>query len=107
MTPSIARSIDAQPPAATANAANSSGRSVGTARRIGSAIGRGRGGGEAVSPASARAADFGVTGAMSAFTIAFQVPNLVRALFADSALQGAFVPVFSELLDYTANVRWD
>jgi putative peptidoglycan lipid II flippase len=42
---------------------------------------------------------FGVTGAMSAFTIAFQVPNLVRALFADSALQGAFVPVFSELLE--------
>ena len=38
---------------------------------------------------------FGVTAAMSAFTIAFQVPNLVRALFADSALQGAFVPVFT------------
>ena len=36
---------------------------------------------------------------MSAFTIAFQVPNLVRALFADAALQGAFVPVFSELLE--------
>jgi putative peptidoglycan lipid II flippase len=42
---------------------------------------------------------FGVTGPMSAFTIAFQVPNLVRALFADAALQGAFVPVFSELLE--------
>jgi putative peptidoglycan lipid II flippase len=42
---------------------------------------------------------FGVTGPMSAFTIAFQVPNLVRALFADAALQGAFVPVFTELLD--------
>ncbi len=42
---------------------------------------------------------FGVTGAMSAFTIAFQVPNLIRALFADSALQGAFVPVFTELLE--------
>ena len=42
---------------------------------------------------------FGVTGAMSAFTIAFQVPNLVRALFADAALQGAFVPVFAELLE--------
>src|SRR5215217_6251469 len=42
---------------------------------------------------------FGVTAAMSAFTIAFQVPNLIRALFADSALQGAFVPVFSELLE--------
>jgi putative peptidoglycan lipid II flippase len=42
---------------------------------------------------------FGVTGAMSAFTVAFQVPNLVRALFADMALQGAFVPVFTELLE--------
>lgn len=42
---------------------------------------------------------FGVSGAMSAFTIAFQVPNLVRALFADSALQGAFVPIFTELLE--------
>jgi putative peptidoglycan lipid II flippase len=42
---------------------------------------------------------FGVSGAMSAFTIAFQVPNLVRALVADAALQGAFVPVFTELLE--------
>jgi putative peptidoglycan lipid II flippase len=42
---------------------------------------------------------FGVTGPMSSFTIAFQVPNLVRALFADAALQGAFVPVFTELIE--------
>jgi putative peptidoglycan lipid II flippase len=42
---------------------------------------------------------FGVTGAMSAFTIAFQVPALMRALFADAALKGAFVPVFTELLE--------
>jgi len=42
---------------------------------------------------------FGVSPAMSAFTIAFQVPNLIRALFADAALQGAFVPVFTELLE--------
>jgi putative peptidoglycan lipid II flippase len=42
---------------------------------------------------------FGVSAAMSAFTIAFQVPNLVRALVADAALQGAFVPVFTELLE--------
>jgi putative peptidoglycan lipid II flippase len=42
---------------------------------------------------------FGVTGPMSAFTIAFQFPNLIRALFADAALQGAFVPVFTELLE--------
>jgi putative peptidoglycan lipid II flippase len=42
---------------------------------------------------------FGVSAAMSAFTIAFQVPNLIRALVADSALQGAFVPIFTELID--------
>jgi hypothetical protein len=29
---------------------------------------------------------FGVKGPMSAFTVAFQVPNLVRSLFADAAL---------------------
>jgi putative peptidoglycan lipid II flippase len=36
---------------------------------------------------------------MSAFTIAFQVPNLIRSLFADAALSAAFVPVFTELLE--------
>ncbi len=41
---------------------------------------------------------YGINGPMSAFTIAFQVPNLVRALFADAALQPAFVPVFTELV---------
>jgi putative peptidoglycan lipid II flippase len=41
---------------------------------------------------------YGVYGPMSAFTIAFQVPNLIRALFADAALQPAFVPVFTELI---------
>jgi putative peptidoglycan lipid II flippase len=41
---------------------------------------------------------FGVAGPISAFTIAFQVPNLVRALFADAALQPAFVPVFTDLV---------
>ena len=54
---------------------------------------------------------FGVTGPMSAFTIAFQVPNLMRALFADAALQAAFVPVFTELLEKgrrreALNVAW-
>jgi putative peptidoglycan lipid II flippase len=42
---------------------------------------------------------YGVSGPMSAFTIAFQVPNLVRALFADAALQPAFVPIFTEQLE--------
>jgi putative peptidoglycan lipid II flippase len=42
---------------------------------------------------------FGITGLVNAFTVAFQIPNLVRALVADAALSGAFVPVFSELLE--------
>ena len=42
---------------------------------------------------------YGINGPMSAFTIAFQVPNLVRALFADAALQPAFVPIFTEQLE--------
>ncbi len=42
---------------------------------------------------------FGVKGPMSAFTIAFQVPNLVRSLFADAAMQAAFVPIFTEQLE--------
>jgi putative peptidoglycan lipid II flippase len=41
---------------------------------------------------------YGVAGPISAFTIAFQVPNLIRALFADAALQPAFVPVFTDLV---------
>jgi len=32
---------------------------------------------------------FATSGAFSAFTIAFQVPNLVRSLFADAALSAA------------------
>jgi putative peptidoglycan lipid II flippase len=43
---------------------------------------------------------FGTTGPFSAFTIAFQVPNLVRSLFADAALSAAFVPVFTELQEH-------
>lgn len=42
---------------------------------------------------------FGISGPMSAFTVAFQVPNLIRALFADAALQPAFVPIFTEQLE--------
>ena len=41
---------------------------------------------------------FGTSGPFSAFTLAFQVPNLVRSLVADAALSAAFVPVFVELL---------
>ncbi len=42
---------------------------------------------------------FGARGRINAFTVAFQIPNLVRALVADAALSSAFVPVFSELLE--------
>jgi putative peptidoglycan lipid II flippase len=42
---------------------------------------------------------FGAAGKINAFTVAFQVPNLVRSLVADQALSSAFVPVFSELLE--------
>jgi putative peptidoglycan lipid II flippase len=42
---------------------------------------------------------FGITGPMSAFTLAFQIPNLVRSLFGDAAIQAAFVPVFTEELE--------
>ena len=42
---------------------------------------------------------FGASGRINSFTVAFQIPNLVRALVADSALSSAFVPVFSDLLE--------
>jgi putative peptidoglycan lipid II flippase len=42
---------------------------------------------------------FGVTGLINAFTVALVIPNLVRALLADAALSGAFVPVFNEMLE--------
>ena len=42
---------------------------------------------------------FGAAGKVNAFTVAFQVPNLMRALVADAALSAAFVPVFSDLLE--------
>ncbi len=42
---------------------------------------------------------FGINGKINAFTVAFQIPNLMRALLADAALSGAFVPVFSDLLE--------
>ena len=44
---------------------------------------------------------FGVAGAINAFTVAIQIPNLVRALVADAALSGAFVPG-----DEVDEIRW-
>ncbi len=43
------------------------------------------------------AALFGTSGQISAFVVAFNVPNLLRSLVADSALSAAFVPVFTQL----------
>ncbi|MEQ8833386.1 MAG: murein biosynthesis integral membrane protein MurJ [Miltoncostaeaceae bacterium] len=43
------------------------------------------------------AALYGTQGAINAFVIAFQVPNLLRSLVADSALSAAFVPVYARL----------
>src|SRR5581483_8508699 len=42
---------------------------------------------------------YGVTGQMSAFAVAAQIPMLVRGLFAEGALQAGFIPVFTELLE--------
>src|SRR3989442_12817171 len=42
---------------------------------------------------------FGARGRINAFTVAFQIPNLIRALLADAAISSAFVPVFSGLLE--------
>lgn len=39
---------------------------------------------------------FGTSLAMSAFVVAFRIPNLFRALFGEGALSSAFVPVFIE-----------
>src|SRR5918994_964613 len=46
-----------------------------------------------------------VSAGINAFTAAFQIPNLVRALVADIALSSAFVPVFSELLEKGERAR--
>jgi putative peptidoglycan lipid II flippase len=49
---------------------------------------------------------FGAAGKINAFTIAFQIPNLVRALVADAALSSAFVPVFVDLLKKDPKRAW-
>jgi putative peptidoglycan lipid II flippase len=48
---------------------------------------------------------FGVNGAINAFDVAFLIPNTIRALVADAALSGAFVPVFSDLMDRGERAR--
>jgi putative peptidoglycan lipid II flippase len=48
---------------------------------------------------------FGTRGAINAFTVAFQIPNLIRAIVADAALSSAFVPVFTELQERGERAR--
>lgn len=40
---------------------------------------------------------FGTQGAINGFVIAFQIPNLLRSLVADSAISAAFLPVYTKL----------
>jgi putative peptidoglycan lipid II flippase len=49
---------------------------------------------------------FGASGKINAFTVAFQLPNLFRALVADAALSSAFVPVFTDLLEKDKKRAW-
>ena len=42
---------------------------------------------------------FGTGAPMSAFTLAYAIPSVVRSLFADSALSAAFVPTFAATLE--------
>jgi putative peptidoglycan lipid II flippase len=49
---------------------------------------------------------FGVSGKVNAFTVAFQLPNLFRALVADAALSSSFVPVFTDLLEKDKKRAW-
>jgi len=50
---------------------------------------------------------FGINGKINAFTVAFQIPNLVRALVADTALSGAFVPVFGRARHVVQRREWE
>ncbi|MBI3987924.1 MAG: murein biosynthesis integral membrane protein MurJ [Lentisphaerae bacterium] len=45
------------------------------------------------------AATFGASLGMSAFLVAFQIPNTFRSLFGEGALSAAYVPVFTEKLE--------
>ena len=46
----------------------------------------------------ASASLFGATNVFDSFVVGFRIPNLFRRLFGEGALNGAVVPVFSELL---------
>ena len=44
-----------------------------------------------------QAVSFGVTPAVSAFVVAYRIPNYLRRIFAEGSFSSAFVPVLSEL----------
>ncbi len=45
------------------------------------------------------AAMFGTQGNINAFVIAFNVPNIVRSLVADSAISAALIPIYTDMLE--------
>ena len=45
------------------------------------------------------AAMFGTQGSINAFVIAFNVPNIVRSLVADSAISAALIPIYTDLIE--------
>lgn len=45
------------------------------------------------------AAMFGTQGNINAFVIAFNVPNIVRSLVADSAISAALIPIYTDLIE--------
>ncbi|MFH1145287.1 MAG: murein biosynthesis integral membrane protein MurJ [Candidatus Eisenbacteria bacterium] len=53
-----------------------------------------------------RAHYFGTGIAADAFTVAFRLPNMLRALFAEGALSAAFVPVLSEAIEKGERDEW-
>ncbi len=53
-----------------------------------------------------RAYLFGTGIAADAFTVAFRLPNMLRALFAEGALSAAFVPVLTETMEKGEREEW-
>jgi len=53
-----------------------------------------------------RAYLFGTGIAADAFTVAFRLPNMLRALFAEGALSAAFVPVLTEAIEREPEREW-
>lgn len=53
-----------------------------------------------------RAYLFGTGIAADAFTVAFRLPNMLRALFAEGALSAAFVPVLTESMERDDPQEW-